>query len=158
MAILKKIEGNELYLYMNGKLIYKRWLDTGQSFVFDIIAYDKYTHTSIRDIQYENSDGLILVKARLKMKSTEDGGRNTGFTSGYRPNHVFEYTNGKLSMAYIGDVLFDGKSTFDPGEEGLVTVRFMMNQPLEQYLHKGRVWWLHEGAKQIGEAEILNIL
>jgi hypothetical protein len=156
MAILKKIEGNELYLYMNGKLIYKRWLDTGQSKVFDVMAYDKYTLTSIRDLEYENKSGLLTVKAKLKLKSTEEGGRQTGFISGYRPNHVFEYNeNGQLLQTYIGDIIFEGKPTIDPGEEREVTVRFLMYQPIEKYLDKGRIWWIHEGARQIGQAEII---
>jgi hypothetical protein len=54
MAFFKKIENNELYLYMDGNLIYKRWLDTGESKVFDVMAYDKYTLTSIRDLGYES--------------------------------------------------------------------------------------------------------
>lgn len=62
MPILKKIENNELYLYMNGALIYKRWLDTGYSKVFDIMAYDKYTLTSIRDLQYENPEGRNTIE------------------------------------------------------------------------------------------------
>ena len=62
MAIFKKIEGNEFYLYMNGSLIYKRWLDTGQSKVFDLMAYDKYTLTSIRDLDYENPWELISIR------------------------------------------------------------------------------------------------
>ncbi|WP_316789605.1 hypothetical protein [Pedobacter frigoris] len=53
MAIFKKADGKELYLYMNGNLIYKRWLDTGQSKVFDVMAYDKYTLMSIRDLEYD---------------------------------------------------------------------------------------------------------
>ena len=65
MAILKKIENDELYLYMNGKLIYKRWLKTGQSKVFDVMAYDKYTLTSIRDLGYENKSDLLTIKAKL---------------------------------------------------------------------------------------------
>lgn len=48
MAFFKEIKKDELYLYMNGKLIYKRWLKTGQSKVFDVMAYDKYTLMSIR--------------------------------------------------------------------------------------------------------------
>lgn len=156
MAILKKIEGNELYLYMNGKLIYKRWLDTGQSKVFDVMAYDKYTLTSIRDLEYENKGGLLTVKAKLKLKSTEEGGRQTGFISGYRPNHIFEYNdNGQLLQTYIGDIIFEGTPTIEPGEEREVTVRFLMNQPIERYLDKGRIWWIHEGPKQIGQAEII---
>jgi len=156
MEILKKIEGKELYLYMDGNLIYKRWLDTGQSKVFDVMAYDKYTLTSIRDLEYENNGGLLSVKAKLKLKTIEEGGRHIGFISGYRPNHVFEYNdNGQLLQTYIGDIIFEGKPTIEPGEEREVTVRFLINQPLEKYLDKGRIWWIHEGPKQIGQAEII---
>lgn len=141
---------------MNGNIIYKRWLDTGESKVFDVMAYDKYTLTSIRDLEYENKDRLLRVKAKLRIKSTEEGGRQTGFISGYRPNHVFEYNNnGELLQTYIGDIIFEGKATIDPGEERVVTVRFLMIQPIEKYLNKGRIWWIHEGARQIGQAEIL---
>jgi hypothetical protein len=156
MAILKKIEGNELYLYMNGNIIYKRWLDTGQSKVFDVMAYDKYTLTSIRDLEYENFGELLNIKAKLKLKSTEEGGRQTGFISGYRPNHVFEKNdNGQLLQTYIGEIIFEGKPTIEPGEEREVVVRFLINQPIEKYLEKGRIWWINEGARQIGQAEII---
>lgn len=156
MAILKKIEGHELYLYMNGNLIYKRWLNTGQSMVFDVMAYDKYTLTSIRDLEYENPGGLISIKAKLKLKPTEEGGRQTGIISGYRPNHVFEYNDeGQLLQTFIGEIIFDRESTIEPGEEREVTVRFLMNQPIEKYLDKGHIWWIHEGQRQIGQAEII---
>ncbi len=56
MLVHKEIIGNELYLYMNGKLIYKRWLKTGDSKVFDIMAYDKYTLVSYRDNNSNKSD------------------------------------------------------------------------------------------------------
>ena len=49
MVFKKETKDNELYIYMNGKLIYKRWLNTGQSTVFDIMAYDKYTEYSINE-------------------------------------------------------------------------------------------------------------
>ncbi|GGP06202.1 hypothetical protein GCM10010992_25470 [Cloacibacterium rupense] len=50
MSIFKKVtENNELYLYMNGKLIYKKWLLTGQSKIFDVMAYDKFTLKSITE-------------------------------------------------------------------------------------------------------------
>lgn len=51
MAYKKVIKGDELYLYMNGKLIYKKWFNTGVSKVFDLQAYDKYTLKSIRDLE-----------------------------------------------------------------------------------------------------------
>ena len=156
MAIFKKIEGNELYLYMNGSLIYKRWLDTEQSKVFDIMAYDKYTLTSIKDLEYENPGGLLSIRARLTMKPTEDGGRLNGFTNGYRPTHVFEYTDqGHPLRAYIGDIIFEWQPTIEPGEIKEVTVRFLINQPIEKYLDKRRKWWIHDGGRIVGEAQII---
>ncbi|MDR2274901.1 MAG: hypothetical protein LBF27_28590 [Sphingobacterium sp.] len=151
--IFKDFSENELYLFMNGKLIYKRWLDSGVSKVFDVMAYDKYTLASIKDLQNEN--GLFIVKARINLTATEHGGRKTGIISGYRPNHVFEYSlEGKLCRTYIGDVNFEGENVM-PGEERIATVRFLLVKELEQYLTKGRRWWLHEGPNLIGEAEIL---
>ena len=48
MKIRKEIkDDNELYLYFNGKLIYKRWLNLGYSKVFDKMAYGKDTFVSI---------------------------------------------------------------------------------------------------------------
>lgn len=61
MVIYKKIADDQLFLYMNGALIYKRWLKTGQSKVFDIMAYDKYTLASYRAIKDE-STGLFMVR------------------------------------------------------------------------------------------------
>lgn len=49
MAVHTETIGNELYVYMNGKLLYKRWLNTGQSLVFDVRPYDKHTLISITD-------------------------------------------------------------------------------------------------------------
>jgi hypothetical protein len=49
MIFKKETKDNELYVYMNGKLIYKKWLNTGESKVFDLIAYDKYTLKSIKE-------------------------------------------------------------------------------------------------------------
>ena len=131
MAYFKKIETDELYLYMNGKLIYKRWLKTGQSQVFDVMAYDKYTLTSFRgEVQYFNSfKELFLVKAKLKLIPTEDGGRKNGISTGYRPNHVFEYNEwNQILQTFIGDVILDEQTSIEPGEEKEVTIRFLLNQ------------------------------
>ena len=48
-AFIKILIEDELFLFMNGRLIYKRWLKTGQSFVFDVFTYDKNTYASITD-------------------------------------------------------------------------------------------------------------
>ncbi|MBL1411078.1 hypothetical protein [Sphingobacterium faecale] len=152
--ILKEIKENELYLYINGELVYKRWLDTGQSKVFDVMAYDKYTLSSISTPA--PTDTLLIVKANIRLKPTEEGGRKTGVISGYRPNHVFEYgAEGNIVQTYIGDLVFGDENLLMPGEERIVTVRFIPSADLEKYLTKGRKWWLHEGPNLIGEAVIL---
>lgn len=76
MAYYKEIKGDELYLYMNGELIYKRWLKTGQSKVFDIMAYDKYTAKSIRDP--ERTAAEIFLDENVFYGLTN---LNTGFDS-----------------------------------------------------------------------------
>jgi len=48
VIIRKEIkDDNELYLYFNGKLIYKRWLNLGYSIVADKMVYGKDTLVSI---------------------------------------------------------------------------------------------------------------
>ena len=62
MIITKKTsKDNEFYLYMNGKFIYKKWLNTGQSKIFDVMAYNKYTYVSYTDLTNKNE---IADKAR----------------------------------------------------------------------------------------------
>ncbi len=39
MAVVTFIKGNEFYLFMNGKLIYKRWIQEQYSLIFDVMAY-----------------------------------------------------------------------------------------------------------------------
>ena len=48
MIFTEKSEDNELYVYFNDRLIYKKWLDTGVSKVFDRFAYSKSTTESIK--------------------------------------------------------------------------------------------------------------
>jgi len=156
MGIIKEIKDQQLYLYIDGTLIYKRCLDTGQYKVLHDTAYNKYNLA--RDMSYDYRDKLIIVKARIRMKATKEGGRIHGFTSGYRPNHVFEYReDGTLQRTYIGDIVFEGQSTIEPGEEKIATVRFSRHQPIEKYLNIGRKWWIHESYKCLGEAEIIEI-
>lgn len=62
MMIKKEIkDDNELYLYFNGKLIYKRWLNLGYSKVFDKMAYGKDTFVSI----IEDENGEIRHRKRI---------------------------------------------------------------------------------------------
>ena len=48
MIYTKTVE-HELYVYRNGRLIYKRWINHNYSLVFDVMAYGKNTLKSITD-------------------------------------------------------------------------------------------------------------
>ncbi|MCT4663674.1 MAG: hypothetical protein N4A45_00405 [Flavobacteriales bacterium] len=92
------------------------------------------------------------------MLFTEKGGRKTGFISGLRPNHVFEYHNDGILRTYVGDIIFEEQELILPGEVKEVFVRFIDCLSIHEYLQVGRKWWIHEGAQCTGEAEILEII
>ncbi|GAB1448452.1 hypothetical protein MASR2M44_14620 [Bacteroidota bacterium] len=104
------------------------------------------------------TDDLIIVKAKITMKTTEEGGRQSGFKSGYRPNHVFEMPdNLKNLRTYIGEIQFDDQDLIVPGETKIVTVRFLKVQEIEKYILIGQKWFINEAARTLGIGEILEI-
>jgi hypothetical protein len=159
MIIKKEIkDDNEFYLYFNGKLIFKKWLDQGYSKVFDHFAWGKYTEKSITDFDLEETPPLYHVVCQLTLFSRENGGRETPIANGYRPNHVFEYEeDGTFKYTFIGDLQFGEGNLIKPGETQNVVARFLTHQPIEQYLSIGQKWWIHEGPRKIGEAKIISI-
>jgi translation elongation factor EF-Tu-like GTPase len=103
------------------------------------------------------TDNLIIVKAKITMKTKEEGGRQFGFKSGYRPNHVFEMPDDlKDLITYIGDIRFDDQELIQPGESKVATVRFLKVPEIEKYINVGRKWFINEGARTLGFGEILE--
>jgi translation elongation factor EF-Tu-like GTPase len=101
----------------------------------------------------------ISIKAKLKIFPKENcDGRETPIRTGYRPNHVFEYIDGRILQTYIGEIRFDEFETIAPSEEKDVLVVFLPFPQMEQYLKVGRKWWIHEGARKVGEAIITEIV
>lgn len=103
------------------------------------------------------TDDLIIVKAKITMKTTEEGGRQSGFKSGYRPNHVFEIPDNMKSLrTYIGDIQFDDQDLIEPGETKIVTVRFLKVPEIEKYITVGQKWFINEAVRTLGIGEILE--
>ncbi len=103
------------------------------------------------------TDDLIVVKAKISMKTTEEGGRQFGFKSGYRPNHVFEIPdNFKDLRTYIGDIQFNDQDLIKPGETKIVTVRFLKVPEIEKYIVVGQKWFINEALNTLGVGEILE--
>ncbi len=159
MNIRKEIkDGNELYLWFNGKLIFKKWLNQGCSKVFDRGAWDKYTSHSITDFDLRELPTVFAIKSQVYLFTSIDGGREVGITSGYRPDHVFEYDeSGKVEYAFIGDIQLCELQKLEPGNEAIAIIRFLAHQPIEQYLQIGQEWWIHEGPVKVGAAKIIEI-
>jgi translation elongation factor EF-Tu-like GTPase len=104
------------------------------------------------------TDDLIIVKAKITMKTTEEGGRQFGFKSGYRPNHVFELPDDLRNLkTYVGDIQFDDQDLIEPGETKVVTVRFLKMPQVEKYIKVGQKWFINEAARTLGFGEILEI-
>jgi translation elongation factor EF-Tu-like GTPase len=103
------------------------------------------------------TDDLIIVKAKIYLKTHSQGGRENGILKGYRPNHVFENLNNKPLSTYIGDINFDNQKYLLPGETKIVTVRFLKIPEIEKYMHVGQRWFINEGGRNIGEGEIISL-
>jgi len=103
-------------------------------------------------------NNLILVKASIYLLKTEEGGRASGIKTGYRSDHVFEKPkNINDFKSYGGQINFDDQEFFYPGEVKIVTVKFLRNPIVEQFLKAGQKWYIYEGPRFIGEGEILEI-
>jgi translation elongation factor EF-Tu-like GTPase len=100
----------------------------------------------------------IKIKAKLTLFATENGGRKTGIKTGYRPNHVFEYENGIFKQTYIGQITFDDREWILPGDIANVYVEFINMLDIKRFINVGQKWWIHEAAKKLGEAEIIEII
>jgi translation elongation factor EF-Tu-like GTPase len=105
------------------------------------------------------NNNLIIVKARIKMKTAQEGGRTTGFFSGYRPIHVFEPPkDGQLIVGHGGDIRFEGRELIEPGETAEVIVRFLRTPTVVKYVNVGQKWLICEGARPLGFGEILEVI
>ena len=105
-----------------------------------------------------NRQDVILINAKICLMTTEEGGRINGIKSGYRPNHVFIKTeDNTFSQTYIGEIQFDEQEFIELGESKNVTVSFLRLGEIEKYLSIGRKWFIFEGGKFVGEAEIIGM-
>jgi len=104
------------------------------------------------------TNDLIIVKANIYLLTAEEGGRTTGIKSGYRPNHAFEKPNNvKEIRAYAGDLQFEDQDSIQPGQTKIVTVRFLRNPIIEQYIKVGQKWFIHEGHRLVAKGEIIEV-
>jgi hypothetical protein len=106
----------------------------------------------------ERTSTLIYISARLHLRTSAEGGRMTPLKTGYRPNHVFIPSADPRGLTtYIGEIQFSNVPLLYPGDTHVVHVKFLRLPQIEKFIQVGRIWWIYEVPKLIGEAEILTI-
>jgi translation elongation factor EF-Tu-like GTPase len=97
----------------------------------------------------------IKVFARLEVVSTEDGGRQGPFTSGYRPNHNFGREEDRFF--FIGQVEVPEGEWVHPAETRELPITFLNARGLAELLTPGRRWRIQEGGKLVAISSLLSI-
>lgn len=92
--------------------------------------------------------------AKLKYKTTEEGGRKTPAKSNYRPQVKFGFTKYDTS----GIQRFLDKDIVFPGESVLAEITVMSPQFFKGMLKVGMEFDFREGSKIIGFGELIEIL
>ena len=92
--------------------------------------------------------------AELTYYTTEQGGRKTPASSGYRPQVKFDFTEKQTS----GQQTFIDKEIVYPGERVLAKIKILSPDFFADSLEKGMKFEFREGAKVIGVGELKNII
>jgi translation elongation factor EF-Tu-like GTPase len=101
-------------------------------------------------------DALLRVLARVRVVSTEEGGKQQPFTARYRPNHNFGSSRNR--QFFVGQVEVAEGDWVHPGETRDLVITFLNVVELSELLKVGRVWRMQEGSKLVAMAEVLVLL
>lgn len=95
---------------------------------------------------------MATVRAKIRLLRTEEGGRLSGATSGYRP------------IVRVGDLHASGsielldRELIEPGDECEVNITILYRKYVEDHLTLGTTFDLTEGARKVGEGKVLAVL
>ena len=94
---------------------------------------------------------MLHITARIRLLTTEEGGRTACVHSGYRPNMRFGdlYTDGALTLL--------DRQQASPGDECDVRVTFVNPAYVQEHLRVGARFEITEGSRKVGEGTILAI-
>jgi translation elongation factor EF-Tu-like GTPase len=95
----------------------------------------------------------ILVEARVTLLSTADGGRRKAVWENYSPNNKLpggRFCSGRFTSVDGGKI--------EPGESGLVEIKFTVIEQLIDFFKEGLIWDIQEGGWKVGTGELLSII
>lgn len=104
------------------------------------------------------SDGLVRVRARIQLLSSEQNGRTTPLIGGtsYRPNHnFFEPDSRECTVGFID--IPEGQMIL-PGETFECDITFWLRPKVITKIVAGCKWRVQEGGKLVGIGEVLRLL
>lgn len=94
------------------------------------------------------------IKAKLKYRTTEEGGRKRSAYSGYRPHVKFP---GKFELT-SGQQRFVNTNEVKPGETVEAEITLLFTDPFRNYLYVGLNFNFYESSVLIGSGVILEVL
>ena len=98
----------------------------------------------------------IDVEAEVTLLPSEESGRKTGITSGYRPNHNFGSAE---NMDFrIGQITVPQDRWIEPGKSKDVLIKFLMPEDQPISLMSGLTWRIQEGIRHVGNGKILKVI
>lgn len=99
-----------------------------------------------------SNETMMTVRARIRMLSTEEGGRHTPFISTYRPNFSFGARHNQ-----DGQILLLDRQQMPPGAQGDVHIRFVIDLERRPAPAVDALFVIREG-KIVGEGIVLEIV
>ena len=101
-------------------------------------------------------DGPLIVKARIFLLPTEQGGKSNPVGCRYRPNHNFGDAENR--HFFIGQVELREGELLHPGETKDLLIRFFDVRGLREMLVPGAKWRIQEGSMLVATAEVIAVL
>jgi hypothetical protein len=98
-------------------------------------------------------EDIVRVRARIELLPVQRSAGHEYYVSGIMPNHFFSGVDG----ATIGRVEFEGCERLHFGEscDAVVTFSWLPEWPP---LTAGTAWRLQEGAKHVGNGQVIEVL
>ena len=96
------------------------------------------------------------IEAEIRFLTTDEGGRQTGVTSGYRPHHDFGLEGTQVDAAHV----YDNNEWVHPGETVIAGLAFppITQEHLVGRLQEGLEFTVQEGARIVGRGRVTQIL
>ena len=95
------------------------------------------------------------VRARLRLLSTDQGGRRTPIVSGYRSCWAFPpELHGDM---HDGPLMIEGQEVLAPGEVAIVRLHPLFPEYWPR-LSEGLMLGMFEGSRQVGDAVVIEVV